>query len=88
MGGRSFAEFCGRGDALESRVGSQSSSELTDAGDGVESPVVGYDKASKIAYKALEEETTLKVAALSTGLIDKKTFDEVVNPQKMAFPNG
>ena len=52
------------------------------------SPVVGYDKASKIAYKALEEETTLKVAALQTGLIDKKTFDEVVNPQKMAFPNG
>jgi fumarate hydratase class II len=52
------------------------------------SPVVGYDKASKIAYKALEEETTLKKAALSTGLIDEKTFDDAVDPQKMAFPNG
>jgi fumarate hydratase, class II len=52
------------------------------------SPVVGYDKASKIACKALEEETTLKKAALSTGLIDDKTFDEIVNPQKMSFPNG
>jgi fumarate hydratase class II len=52
------------------------------------SPVVGYDNASKIAYKALEEETTLKKAALSTGLIDEKTFDEAVDPQKMVFPNG
>ena len=52
------------------------------------SPVVGYDKASKIACKALEEETTLKKAALSTGLVDDKTFDEIVNPQKMSFPNG
>jgi fumarate hydratase class II len=51
-------------------------------------PVVGYDEASKIAYKALEEETTLKKAALSTGLIDEKTFDDAVDPQKMVFPNG
>jgi len=50
------------------------------------SPVVGYDKASKIAHKALEEELTLKQAVLATGLIDEKTFDEVVDPQKMAFP--
>jgi fumarate hydratase class II len=52
------------------------------------SPVVGYDKASKIAHKALDEELTLKQAALATGLIDERTFDEVVDPRKMAFPNG
>ncbi len=49
-------------------------------------PVIGYDKASKIAHKALEEDTTLKQAALATGWIDEKTFDEVVDPKKMVFP--
>jgi fumarate hydratase, class II len=50
------------------------------------SPVIGYDKASKIAHKALGEETTLKQAALATGWIDEKTFDQVVDPKKMVFP--
>jgi fumarate hydratase, class II len=52
------------------------------------SPVIGYDKASKIAHKALDEETTLKQAALATGWIDEKTFDEVVDPNKMVFSNA
>jgi fumarate hydratase, class II len=52
------------------------------------SPVIGYDKTSKIAHKALDEGTTLKQAAMATGWIDEKTFDEVVDPKKMAFPSG
>jgi fumarate hydratase, class II len=52
------------------------------------SPVIGYDKASRIAHKAIDEETTLKQAALATGWIDEKTFDEVVDPKKMVFPNS
>ena len=52
------------------------------------SPVIGYDKASKIAHKALDEEKTLKQAALATGWIDEKTFDQVVDPKKMVFPNS
>jgi fumarate hydratase class II len=52
------------------------------------SPVIGYDKASKIAHKALDEETTLKQAALATGWIDEKTFDQVVDAKKMVFPNN
>lgn len=52
------------------------------------SPVIGYDQASKIAHKALDEETTLKQAALATGWIDEKTFDEVVDPKKMVFPSA
>jgi fumarate hydratase class II len=51
------------------------------------SPVIGYDKASKIAHKAMDEETTLKQAALATGWIDEKTFDEVVDAKKMVFTN-
>lgn len=51
------------------------------------SPVIGYDKSSKIAHKALDEGTTLKQAALATGWIDEKTFDQVVDPKKMVHPN-
>jgi len=51
------------------------------------SPVIGYDKASKIAHTALDEGTTLKVAALKTGWISEKDFDKIVNPQLMVFPN-
>ncbi len=50
------------------------------------SPVIGYDKASKIAHRALEEGTTLKKAALATGWIDEPTFDRVVDPRKMINP--
>lgn len=47
------------------------------------SPVIGYDKASKIAHMANDEGTTLKAAALKSGLIDEKRFDEIVNPTLM-----
>jgi fumarate hydratase class II len=47
------------------------------------SPVIGYDKASQIAHAALANDTTLKEAALKSGFIDEKQFDEVVDPQKM-----
>ena len=50
------------------------------------SPVLGYDKASAIAHSALDRGTTLKEAALATGWIDEHTYDEAVNPAKMARP--
>jgi fumarate hydratase class II len=52
------------------------------------SPVLGYDKASAIAHRALDEGTSLRDAALKTGWIDAKTFDEVVDVTKMAHPQG
>jgi fumarate hydratase class II len=52
------------------------------------SPVVGYDKASAIAHAALDRGTTLREAALKTGWIDERTFDEAVDPRKMAHPHG
>jgi fumarate hydratase class II len=48
------------------------------------SPVLGYDKASAIAHRALAEGITLKEAALKSGWIDEGTFDRVVDPRKMA----
>jgi fumarate hydratase, class II len=47
------------------------------------SPVIGYDKASAIAHKAHDEDLSLKEAALKSGYIDEKRFDEIVDPQKM-----
>jgi fumarate hydratase class II len=47
------------------------------------SPVIGYDKASAIAHEANDEDLTLKEAALKSGYIDEKRFDEIVDPRKM-----
>jgi fumarate hydratase, class II len=47
------------------------------------SPVIGYDKASAIAHKANDEGLTLKEAALRTGYIDARRFDEIVDPTRM-----
>ncbi len=47
------------------------------------SPVIGYDKASAIAHKANDDGLTLKEAALRSGFIDEKRFDEIVDPKKM-----
>ena len=47
------------------------------------SPVIGYDKASKIAHLANDEDMTLKAAALKSGFVNEKQFDEIVNPSNM-----
>src|SRR6516165_1136944 len=46
-------------------------------------PVIGYDKASAIARKATDENLTLREAALASGDIDERHFDEIVDPRKM-----
>jgi fumarate hydratase, class II len=50
------------------------------------SPVIGYDKASKIAHYALDNELTLKQAALKLGYVTENEFDRVVDPRKMVHP--
>jgi fumarate hydratase class II len=51
-------------------------------------PVIGYDKASKIAHYALDNDLTLKAAALKLGFVTEAEFDSVVDPKKMARPNA
>lgn len=46
-------------------------------------PYIGYDNAAKIAKKAHKEGTTLKAAALASGLVTEAQFDEWVDPRKM-----
>ena len=49
-------------------------------------PVIGYDKASKIAHHAMDHDLTLRQAALQLGFVDEATFDRVVDPAKMVKP--
>jgi len=49
-------------------------------------PVIGYDKASKIAHHAMDHDLTLKAAALQLGFVSEEEFDRVVDPAKMTKP--
>jgi fumarate hydratase class II len=50
-------------------------------------PVIGYDKAAKIAHKAYTEGTNLKQAAVSLGFLTPEQFDEIVQPKRMTHPH-
>lgn len=49
-------------------------------------PHIGYDNAAKIAKKAHADNTTLKEAALSLGLLTEEQFDDWVRPEEMVGP--
>jgi fumarate hydratase, class II len=49
-------------------------------------PVIGYDKASKIAHYAMNNDLTLKAAALKLGFVTEEEFDRVVDPRRMVQP--
>jgi fumarate hydratase, class II len=49
-------------------------------------PVIGYDKASKIAHYAMDNDLTLKAAALQLGFVSEDEFDRIVDPAKMVAP--
>jgi len=46
------------------------------------SPIIGYDRASTIAHKADHEGTSLRAAALSSG-VSAADFDRIVDPKTM-----
>ena len=49
-------------------------------------PVIGYDKAAKIAHHAMHNDLTLREAALQLGFVSAADFDRIVDPQKMVKP--
>jgi fumarate hydratase class II len=49
-------------------------------------PVIGYDRASQIAHYAMENDLTLKSAALKLGFVTETEFDRTVDPVKMVRP--
>jgi fumarate hydratase class II len=50
-------------------------------------PVIGYDKAARIAHLAHDEKLTLREAALKLGYLSPEDFDRLVDPYKMAYPD-
>jgi fumarate hydratase class II len=50
------------------------------------SPVIGYDKASQIAHYAMDNDLTLKAAAMKLGFVSEADFDRIVDPVKMVKP--
>lgn len=49
-------------------------------------PVIGYDKASKIAHHAMDNDLTLKEAALELAYVTEEEFHRIVDPTKMVKP--
>jgi fumarate hydratase, class II len=49
-------------------------------------PVIGYDRASRIAHYAMDNDLTLKAAALKLGFVTEQEFDRIVDPAKMVRP--
>jgi fumarate hydratase, class II len=51
------------------------------------SPVIGYDEASAIAHLAMDDDLTLREAALRSG-VDAELFDRVIVPLNMTKPGS
>jgi fumarate hydratase class II len=51
------------------------------------SPIIGYDQASVISHYAIENDVTLKEAALKNG-VSEELYDRVVVPINMTHPDG
>ncbi len=47
------------------------------------SPKIGYDKASQIAKKAHEDQSTLKEAAVDLGILTEEEFEKYIDPADM-----
>ena len=51
-------------------------------------PYIGYENAAKIAKAAHEQGTSLREAALASGLLSAEEFDKYVDPKTMIYPNA
>jgi fumarate hydratase class II len=49
-------------------------------------PHIGYDNAAKVAKLAFENNSTLKQACVSLGLLSAELFDELIKPERMVGP--
>lgn len=50
-------------------------------------PVIGYDKAAKVATFALQHDQTLREAAIALGAMTPEAFDRAVDPRGMLAPS-
>ena len=50
-------------------------------------PVIGYDKAAQIAYKAFNSGKTVREIAMKDNVLDKDKLDEILDPKSMTMPS-
>ncbi|BAU10229.1 class II fumarate hydratase [Leptolyngbya sp. NIES-3755] len=50
-------------------------------------PKIGYDRAAKVAYKAYQENSTLRQACIELGFLTGEEFDQIVRPEQMIYPS-
>ena len=50
------------------------------------SSFIGYDKVSKIAHCAMDNDRTPKATTLKLGYVTEAEFDRVADPKKMVRP--
>ena len=50
-------------------------------------PVIGYDKAAQIAYKAFNSGKTVREIAMEENVLDKNKLDEILDPKSMTMPS-
>ena len=50
-------------------------------------PVIGYDKAAEIAYKAYESGKTVREIATEEKVLDKEQLDRLLDPKMMIIPD-
>ncbi len=83
---RSFTEHCARGiEVNQTQIDEyvRNSLMLVTA----LSPVVGYDKAAKIAHTAHVDGSSLREAAVKLGYLSAEDFDKWVKPEEMTHPS-
>lgn len=49
-------------------------------------PKIGYDRSAKVAYKAYQENSTLRQACIELGFLTGEEFDQIVRPEQMIYP--
>jgi len=50
-------------------------------------PVIGYDKAAQIAYKAFSSGKTVREIAMEDNVLDKEKLDKILDPKSMTMPS-
>ena len=46
-------------------------------------PIIGYDKASELAYEAFKTGKTIREIVLEKKILDKKVIDKILDPSSM-----
>ena len=82
-----FARRCVAGLEVD-REKCLSNLELSLSNCTVLAPVIGYDKAAKIAKVAFETNRTVRQVALEISGLDKARLDELLDPAKQTAPGG